>query len=261
MSMRNETQTAVEVEKLENGAYWRVILGGSKGNVLDHGVVEALVHTFREALSARDLKVISIEGKGAHFSYGASVSEHLPAYVENMLHRFHSVFRVMMESGVVYLAAVRGQCLGGGMELATFCHRVFASPEAKLGQPEIRLGVFAPVASVFLADRVGRGHADDLCVSGRIVEADEALRMGLVDQVAEDPSDAALAYAREFLLPLSASSLRHAVQASRWELYQRLEHTLKDVERFYLEELMTTDDAVEGIRAFLEKRLPQWKNA
>ncbi|MFQ5790932.1 MAG: cyclohexa-1,5-dienecarbonyl-CoA hydratase [Acidobacteriota bacterium] len=251
---------AVEVEPIEEGAYWRVVLGGSKGNIIDTTMIGALTGVFREAKKARDLKAVCLEGRGRHFSFGASVPEHQPGKVEKMLPSFHGLFPVMLESSVAVLAAVRGQCLGGALELASFCHRVFASPDAKLGQPEIVLGVFAPVASMFLAERVGRGKAEDVCLSGRVLDAEEALRIGLVDAVAEDPSEAALAYAREFLLPRSASSLRFAVKAARHGLRARLDTELKALERLYLDELMSTGDAVEGIRAFLEKRRPQWRN-
>jgi cyclohexa-1,5-dienecarbonyl-CoA hydratase len=166
----------------------------------------------------------------------------------------------MDASGVPTLAAVRGQCLGGGLELASFCHRIFAAPDAKLGQPEIVLGVFAPVASLVLPERIGRANAEDLCLTGRIVDASEAKEMGLVDVVTEKPEDAALEYARKHFLPRSASSLRYAVRALRLPLSRRLEEELARLERLYLEELMGTEDAVEGIQAFLEKRPPEWRN-
>ena len=158
------------------------------------------------------------------------------------------------------LAAVRGQCLGGGLELAGFCNRLFASPDAKLGQPEIALGVLAPVASVVLAERVGRSRAEDLCLSGRSLTAAEAERIGLVDEIAEDPTEAALGYAREYLLPRSASSLRIAVRALRSGFAERFRAQLAEVERLYLQELMSTTDALEGLQAFLEKRAPSWSN-
>jgi cyclohexa-1,5-dienecarbonyl-CoA hydratase len=189
------------------------------------------------------------------------VEEHLPGQVAGMLRGFHGLFRAIAESGVPVLAAVRGACLGGGLELASFSHRVFAAPGARLGQPEILLGVFAPVASVILAERVGRAHAEDLCLTGRTVGAEEALRMGLVDVLADDPAQAALAWARERLLPLSAGSLRIAVRAVRHGLHARLVTDLAQLERLYLDELMQTEDAVEGLHAFLEKRGPRWRNA
>jgi cyclohexa-1,5-dienecarbonyl-CoA hydratase len=178
-----------------------------------------------------------------------------------MLRGFHRLFHLLLEANVVTLAAVRGQCLGGGLELAGFCNRLFAAPDARLGQPEIVLGVFAPVASVALVERVGRSHAEDLCLSGRSLTAQEAHRIGLVDEIADDPDAAALAYAREHLLPRSASSLRLALRATRVGYAERFRHALAEVERLYLEELMSTADATEGLQAFLEKRSPSWSDA
>jgi cyclohexa-1,5-dienecarbonyl-CoA hydratase len=178
-----------------------------------------------------------------------------------MLRGFHGLFRTMLDVPVVWLAAVRGRCLGGGMELASFCHRIFAAPDVALGQPEIALGVFAPMASVFLAERVGRPAAEDLCLTGRTVGAQEALAMHLVDEVAPDPTEAALAWARTHLASRSAASLRHAVRAVRAGLRHRLESDLGEVECLYLDGLMATADAEEGLRAFLEKRPPRWRNA
>jgi cyclohexa-1,5-dienecarbonyl-CoA hydratase len=189
------------------------------------------------------------------------VQEHLPDQVAGMLRGFHGLFRAIAESGLPVLAAVRGACLGGGLELASLAQRLFAAPDARLGQPEILLGVFAPVASLILAERVGRAHAENLCLTGRTVGAEEALAMGLVDAVADDPSAAALAWAREHFLLLSATSLRHAVRAIRLGLNARLGSELAQLERLYLDELMRCADPVEGLRAFLEKRPPAWRNA
>jgi len=161
---------------------------------------------------------------------------------------------------VITLAAVRGQCLGGGLEVVSFCNRVFASPDAKLGQPEIVLGVFPPVASVVLPERIGRGAAEHLCLSGKSVSAEEALRLGLVDQIDDDPGAAALKYARKFLLPRSASSLRLGVRAVRAGWNERFLAELDRVERLYMNELMSTADAVEGLTAFVEKRDPVWND-
>jgi cyclohexa-1,5-dienecarbonyl-CoA hydratase len=248
------------IARLEAGAYWEVELSGGKGNVLDSALIGALTAAFEEAEEARDLKAICLRGRGGDFSYGASVREHLPDEVGKMLPRFHQLFRAMDASSVVVLAAVRGQCLGGGLELASFCHRVFAAPDARLGQPEIALGVFAPMASLFLPERIGRTRAEDLCLSGRIVGASEALEMGLVDVVTETPEEAALDYARKHLLPRSASSLRHAVRALRLGLSPLLDRDLAHLESLYLEGLMETEDASEGIQSFLEKRPPVWRN-
>jgi cyclohexa-1,5-dienecarbonyl-CoA hydratase len=146
------------------------------------------------------------------------------------------------------------------MELAIFCNRIFASTDAWLGQPEIVLGVLAPVASVMLADRVGRSRAENLLLSGGSMSAAEGLAIGLVDELAEDPFAAALDYAREHLLPKSASSLRFALEAARGGFADRFRKELAAVEKLFLEELMSTSDALEGLEAFLEKREARWKN-
>ena len=255
------TDGPVRVELLDDGAIWRVLLATPKANIVDMEKVEILTAIFERAGQAADLKAIVIEGEGPHFSFGASVQEHLPDQVQSMLRGFHGLFGRMLDASVFTLAAVRGQCLGGGLELVFFCNRVVASPDAKLGQPEIMLGVFAPVASVALADRVGRGAAEDLCISGRSVSAEEALRIGLADEVADDPGEAALAYARKYLLSKSASSLRMAQRAVRRDFGERFRREIAEVERMYVEELMATADANEGLNAFLAKREPQWKNA
>jgi cyclohexa-1,5-dienecarbonyl-CoA hydratase len=123
------------------------------------------------------------------------------------------------------------------------------------------LGVFAPVASVLLSERIGRGHAEDLCLSGRSLTAEQALAAGLVDEIADDPGEAARAYAREHLLPKSASSLRMAVRAVRAGFSERFRNELAAVERLYLGDLMATADANEGLAAFTEKRKPSWSDA
>jgi len=252
---------AARTEVLDDGAIWRVVLATPKANILDMEKTEMLCDIFDHAAGEQGLKAIVIEGEGPHFSFGASVEEHLPGHFENMIPGFHRLFRLMVDASVVTLAAVRGQCLGGGLELVSFCNRVFASPDAKLGQPEILLGVFAPVASVLLPHRIGRGAAEDLCLSGRSVAADEAFLIGLVDRIAEDPGAAAVAYAREHLLPRSASSLRLAVRAARGGWAAQFLADLDRVETLYVGDLMSTHDAVEGLRAFIEKRPPAWSNA
>ncbi len=251
----------VRLESLEGGAIWRAVLNTPKANILDLEKCGILSEIFTDVVSAKDLKAVIIDAEGPHFSFGASVQEHLPDQIEAMLHGFHHLFYSMLDARVVTLAAVRGQCLGGAMELAIFCNRIFATPDAKLGQPEIVLGVLAPVASVMLADRVGRSRAEDLLVTGRSLDAAAALSMGLVDEVADDPGKAALEYARVHLLPKSASSLRFAVRAARVGFEERVRKNLAEVERIFLEELMATGDAQEGLKAFLEKREPLWRDS
>ena len=137
---------------------------------------------------------------------------------------------------------------------------IFAAPDAQLGQPEMKLGVFAPAASCLLPFRVSQSTAEDLLLSGRSVNADEALRVGLVDAVAEDPAAAALAWFDAHLAGKSAAALACALAAARGDYLTTVRRRLAEVERLYLETLMHTRDANEGLAAFLAKRPPNWEH-
>jgi len=250
----------VTCESLDGGALWHVRLATPKANILDRAKIAALTGIYQKARDARDLKAVVLEGDGPHFSFGASVEEHMPGQYEEMIPAFHELLKTMVDSLVPTIASVRGQCLGGGLEIALATSRIFVSPDAMFGQPEIILGVFAPIASILLTERVGRGAAEHICLTGRSLDAAEAFRVGLVDEIADDPTEAAITYARSHLLPHSASSLRLAMRALRADLSSRFHQRLQDTEELYLEELMATEDAVEGLRAFLEKREPEWSN-
>jgi cyclohexa-1,5-dienecarbonyl-CoA hydratase len=252
----------VRITPYDDDAFWRVTFGAAKGNIIDRAMMAALSRVFADARQSPGLKAICLEGAGGHFSFGASVQEHLPDQVSGMLAELRQLILDMVDSHIVLLAAVRGQCLGGGLELASVCHRVFAGADAKFGQPEIALGVFPPIASILLPERIGRAHGEDLCLTGRIVPAADAHAMGLVDEIAAgDPADAALAWARAHFAARSASSLRFAVRAVRADLAIRIRRELPELEAMYVRELMATDDANEGLRAFLEKRPPIWRRA
>ncbi len=257
------SESAIRVEPILDGACWRIVLNRPKANILDSAMVEELIQILDRTdpdvhPEARGLCALVFEGEGKHFSFGASVEEHKPGDVEKMLPTFHQLFEKLLESRLVLIAAVRGQCLGGGLELAAFCHRVFVSPDAKMGQPEIQLGVIAPVASLVLPYRCGRAHAADLCLTGRIVDAEMALAMGLVDEISEDPGLAAIGFVEQRLCMHSASSLRHAVAALNLGFQESFHRNIGRAETLYLDELMATEDAVEGITSFLDKRKPQW---
>lgn len=246
---------------LDDGAIWRVTFGASKGNVLDCATMSELNAVFRDAHSTPALKAICLEGAGAHFSYGASVQEHLPDQVEPMLAAIRQLAFDMLDSDVVIVAVVRGQCLGGGLEVASLCHRIVTSANASLGQPEIALGLFAPIASLVLPERIRRADAERMCLTGQPVGAAEALSIGLVDEVSTgDPMVDALEWVRTHTGSKSASSLRSAVRAIRLPFVARFKSLLPAIERLYLDELMKTHDAVEGVQAFLEKRPPVWRD-
>lgn len=249
---------AVRATLEEGGSLLHLLLARPKGNVLDGAMIGELRAALAAQRGAPGLRAVLLEGEGAHFSFGASVPEHLPGAVEAMLPAFHALARELAGCGRVVLAAVRGQCLGGGLELAALAQRIVAAPDAKLGNPEIRLGVFAPLASVVLPRRIGLPRAEDLLLTGRVLDAREALAIGLVDELADDPAAAARDWHRRHLLPLSAAALGHATRAARHGLLDALERELPELERDYLTRLMATADAREGLDAFLQRRNPAW---
>lgn len=238
-------------------------LDAPKGNILDRAMIAELTDAFEKASHDLSLKAIVIGGAGPDFCFGASVEEHLPGAVAAMLNRLHRLLVAMVEAPVPVLVAVQGRCLGGGLELALAGSRIFASPEAVLGQPEVKLGVFAPAASALLPERIGQAAAEDLLLTGRNLKGAEALTLGLVDELAvgTPPIDQALAWVGKYLITHSHSGLRFACRAARMHRAERLRHSLERLERLYLEELMITPDAIEGLSAFLQKRPAKWAGA
>lgn len=235
-----------------------VRLARPKANIVDSDMIAALEKAFGDVARMPQLKAVLLGSEGAHFSFGASVEEHLPEQCADMLKGFHELILNIVSCPVPVLVAVNGQCLGGGLEVATAGHLMFVSPSAQMGQPEIKLGVFAPAASCLLPLRIGQMHAEDILLSGRSITAEEALRCGLITAIADDPVAAAFEYYETHLAPLSASSLRLAVRAARSSFITQVRQRLADVETLYLEKLMSNADPVEGLNAFIEKRAPVW---
>lgn len=242
------------------GRLLRLRLSRPKANLIDAAMTAALDGALAEHLGNGAIGAVLLDAEGPHFSFGASVEEHLPGQCEAMLRDLHRLILRMVESPVPVLAAVQGRCLGGGLEVALAAHLMFVSPDASLGQPEMNLGVFAPAASCLLPELIGPGRAIDLLLSGRGIAGSEAVAIGLAREAAEDPARAALAYFEEHLKRKSASSLRYAVRAARVDYVARIKTKIEIVERMYLDELMTTHDAVEGLNAFIGKRTAQWQH-
>jgi len=238
----------------------RLRLARPKANIIDAAMIAALQEALDAHRGRHALLAMLIDAEGPHFSFGASVAEHLPGHCAGMLHALHRLLLALVESPVPVLVAIRGQCLGGGLELACAGNLLFATPDAALAQPEIKLAVFAPAASCLLPERIGVAHAEDLLLSGRSVSGQEALRIGLVNALSDDPEATALAYFDQHLAGLSASSLGYALRAVRGTRDEHLRARLAEVERLYLDGLMATTDAVEGLNAFMEKRSARWEH-
>lgn len=252
---------SIRKERTREGAVLRITLDRPKANILDTEMIGAISAAIQEAeAEAPRLKAIVFDASGPNFSFGASVEEHQKEQAEGMLQRFHGLFRELAELAIPTCALVRGRCLGGGLELASWCTWLVLGPDAKLGQPEVRLSVFPPMASLLLPARIGTGAAIDLCVSGRTIDAEEALRIGLATVVTDDPSAWWDGFYAENLQESSAVGLRFAERAARASLVDLLERHLPALERLYVDELMETHDANEGIRAFMAREKPSYED-
>lgn len=250
-------------EKIFEGQVVQLTLNAPKANILDRQMMAELQEELESLKSDRKVKLILFAGAGNHFSFGASVAEHVREAAPGMLAKFHQLFYTMIDLGIPTAARVSGQCLGGGLELALFCNFLFVDQSAKLGQPEIQLGVFAPPASLMLPLKIGQARADEILLTGRSITADEADKFGLITAVYENPEilmTGVNGWIEKYILPKSASSMKSAVKAARTGFNRMLRDNLQELEKVYIQDLMNTRDANEGIQAFLEKRQPSWEN-
>jgi cyclohexa-1,5-dienecarbonyl-CoA hydratase len=254
------TADPLQVWMDRDGGLLRLRLSRPKANIIDAEMISALGAALAEHSGNARLAAVLLDAEGPHFSFGASVAEHLPDQCADMLKSLHGLVLQMLEYPVPILVTVRGQCLGGGLEVACAGSQIFVHSDARLGQPEIKLAVFAPAASCLLPERIGPARAEELLVSGRSISGEEAYRIGLAGRVDEDPEAAALAWFDQHLVAASASSVRFAVRAVRLGLVERIKTKLEAVEALYLDQLMPTHDAKEGLNSFIEKRPAVWRH-
>lgn len=238
----------------------RVRLATPPGNVIDRQMIAELGEAIEEVSQVPECALVLFEGEGENFSYGASIQEHRPPEVAELLGDFHSFLRTLLDLDVPTAALVRGRCLGGGLELAAACDFMFVAEDAELGFPEIRLGVFAPAASALLPHKLAGTRAMELLLTGNPIPGSEARDAGLATLVLPEPRLAAgfEAWLRASLLRHSSAALRLATRAARLTWKDRFFQDLAKLEGMYLEEAAELADAREGIDAFLEKRRPVW---
>jgi len=241
------------------GAVASVQLTNPPLNVIDIPMMHELTKGLAEIESRPDISVIIFEGDSRAFSAGVDIKAHLPDQVQEMLTSFHSVIRTIVASRKVTIAAVSGACLGGGAELAAVCDLVYTARDATWGFPEIKLGCYPPVAAVALPALVGQKRACELILTGRQISGDEAVAIGLASRsvVAEELNTSVQETVAQ-IQALSPSALALAKKSIyAWDAIH-FDKGLARAEKIYLEELIQTEDAREGIAAFLEKRPPQW---
>ncbi|MEE8367984.1 MAG: enoyl-CoA hydratase/isomerase family protein [Thermoanaerobaculia bacterium] len=233
-----------------------ITLSAPPGNIVDREMLAALRAINDEVKNRQDLVAIVLTAEGDDFSFGASIQEHLPDQIGSALESLHRVIRQLTDLPAPTIAAVRGRCLGGGLELVLGCDLILAETNAVFACPEIKLGVFPPAASALLPGRIGAGPAAELLLTGTEWTGEEAAHKGLVTRSAAPGSlDASLKdWLEADFLPRSATGLRFGVQAARRTRIRALEEDLPALEQLYLRDFMKQPDATKGIHAFLEKR-------
>jgi cyclohexa-1,5-dienecarbonyl-CoA hydratase len=231
-------------------------------NILNIATMEEMNDAIVSLKDRQNIKVLIITGSGEKaFSAGVDVSEHTEEKVEEMLRVFHDIFRNLSKLNQVTVAATKGFTLGGGCEVAIFCDMIFAADNLKIGQPEIKLAAIAPIALLIMPRLLGLKKASELLFTGKIIDAEEAGRIGLVNKVT--PLDAFDQELDNFIQPLSELSLiglKFSKKGIQLGLETSFPEGLEKIEKMYLEDLMASKDAHEGLKSFMEKRKPDWKN-
>jgi cyclohexa-1,5-dienecarbonyl-CoA hydratase len=230
-------------------------------NVLNIEMMEEINTYLEGLLKEKGLKLLVVQAAGKAFSAGVDVGEHLGDLVYKMIEAFHRMFRLMDALKVPSISVVNGSALGGGCELAVYCDMVVATEKAKFGQPEIQVGVFPPIAALAFPRMIGRKKALELILSGDVISAQEALTLGMINKIVPEAS---LAEERsrfvEKFKKLSGIVLKLTKEATLAGLNDDVDQGLKAIEKIYLDRLMKTNDAIEGLKAFLDKRKPVWKD-
>ena len=232
-------------------------------NIFDIAMMHEINLALAECVAKPELVAIVFDAAPdtRAFSAGVAVEEHAEETIYQMLESFHAIFRSLEQLARPAIAVVAGAALGGGCELVAGCDIVIASDRARFGQPEIKLGVFPPVACLLLPLIIGDKRARELILTGELISADQAARLGLVNHVVPHEqlqlkTDEILSKLRE----LSGTSLEATRRALDLGRGRSLDGALAEVENLYLHELMKTEDAREGIKAFMEKRKPAWRH-
>lgn len=230
-------------------------------NVLNIEMMKEINQALKD-FQGKNLKLLIIDANGKAFSAGVDVSDHTKDKVNEMIAVFHEIFTNLLNISAPTVALVNGAALGGGCEVATFCDIVIASEKSKFGQPEIKVGVFPPVAAAIFPKLMWSKKALELMLTGEVIRANDAKDLGLVNHIlpVENFEEEAEKFIKEQLASNSAIVLQLTKRAFIEGATQNYNESIKKIEDIYLNQLMKTTDANEGLAAFLEKRQPVWKN-
>lgn len=239
----------------------RITFNSPPLNILNIEMMKEINQALKD-FQKRKLKVLILDANGKAFSAGVDVSDHTKEKVNEMIQVFHEIFTNLHKINAPTVALVNGAALGGGCEVATFCDIVIASEKSKFGQPEIMVGVFPPVAAAIFPKLMWSKKALELILTGETLRANEAKELGLVNHIL--PVENFEAEAEKFITEKLASNSAVVLQLTKRAFMegatQNYGEAIKRIEDIYLNELMKTNDANEGLAAFLEKRQPVWKN-
>jgi len=247
------------IDKSESIA--RITLNRPPLNVLNIEAMKEITAALEGLVNDNNIKMVVFLANGKAFSAGVDVSEHMGNKAAEMIKSFHDIFRTMIKLNKLTLAVVNGSAIGGGCELVAFCDFIIASEASKFGQPEIQVGVLPPIACIIFPQIIARKKALELLLSGALISAAEAEQIGLINKCV--PADKLDEEATKFINKfngLSSVVLAHTRQATLGRFNKEFLDYLTEVEDNYLNKLMKTEDANEGLKAFLEKRKPEWKN-
>jgi cyclohexa-1,5-dienecarbonyl-CoA hydratase len=239
----------------------RITLNRPKFNMMNIAMMDEINGLLESFVSDQDLKCVVINAEGKHFCTGVEVADHKPDQVDDMIATFNRIFELLEQIDVPVIAVVRGFCLGGGMELAIACDVIVADAGATFGQPEIKVGFLPPYAAIRLPQLVGPAKAIEICTTGKFYSAPEAQLSGMVAHVADDGSLSETA--QNIVKEIQANSpliIRLNKRAVRQHLGMDFKQALEGVSDLFLNTLMKTEDTLEGIASYEEKRKPVWKN-
>jgi cyclohexa-1,5-dienecarbonyl-CoA hydratase len=243
-----------------HGPLARLTLKHPPLNVIDFQMMDELTEALRQLEQRREVSVVMLSGSERAFSAGVDVAVHTPDKIQTMFQKFHGVIGALVKFPKITIAEVHGACLGGGAELAMMCDMAYTTSDAKWGFPEITLGCYPPVACAALAAIVGQKRAAELVFTGRTFTGEEAAEWGLANEAQpEGQFQQVIQRTVDHLLKLSPAALAIAKKAFyAWDSIH-LDKGLARAEKIYVEELMQTEDAKEGITAWMEKRKPVWR--
>jgi len=239
----------------------RITLNRPKHNVFNMAMMVELTSLLAELNGDAELKCVVIGAQGPSWCAGVEVGDHKPELAPEMIRIFDALLRQIDALAVPSVAAVGGACLGGGMEVAIACDIVVAAKSAVFGQPEIKLGFLPPYAAVRLPRLVGPSKAIEVCTTGRRYSAEAMQQMGAISDIYEDDAfEDGLGKLLKEMQHASPLILRLNKKAVKQHVSMPMHDAMVSVNDMFLNQLMKTEDTLEGIKSFEEKRRPEWKN-